>query len=113
MAELDIRSKKNIRLGLIGARKNAGLTQLELSNKAFMSRSQLAALELGTRNANDNTWKELKKVLKVKSVEELWERYTYSEGWFIGDDGNKIRDPKHIKLTKVDEDIYDDEEDIS
>lgn len=94
MAELDIRDKKGIRLGLIGARKQAGLTQKQLSDKVLISRSQLAAVELGIRNANDDTWKKLKKELMVKSVEEIWEKYDYIDGFFVGDDGSKIRDPK-------------------
>ena len=92
MAEKNIREKQSARLGLIGARKQAGYSQTKLAKEAMMSRSQLAALEIGLRNANDDTWKRLKKILKVKSVEELWEKYTYVDGWFIGDDGNKIKD---------------------
>jgi len=108
MAELDIRDKEGIRLGLIGARKNARLTQSELAKRVYISRSHLASLELGTRNASDDVWKRLKKELRVKSVEELWERFTYKEGYFHGDDGNKIKDPKYFKYTdneEVDDDV--------
>ena len=96
MAELNIRDKHDCRLGLIGARKQAGYSQNKLAKEAMMSRSQLAAMELGTRGANDATWKLLKKILKVKSVEELWEKYTYKDGWFIGDDGSKIKDDTYF-----------------
>lgn len=92
MAEKNIRDKQCARLGLIGARKQAGYSQSELAKEAMMSRGQLAALEVGMRNASDDTWKRLKKILRVKSVEELWEKYTFVDGWFIGDDGNKIKD---------------------
>lgn len=91
MNELNIRNK-SCRLGLIGARKNMGYSQARLAKLANMSRSQLAAMEIGLRNANDDTWKILKKLLRVKSVEEIWEIYTYKDGWFIGDDGSKIKD---------------------
>lgn len=103
MAELDIRLKPNIRIGLVGARKQAGMTQQQLAEKAFMSRSQLAALELGIRNACEDTWKTLKKELKVKSVEELWEKFNYDKekGLFIGDDGTKIKDPSFVEVTVV------------
>lgn len=94
MAEMDIRDKPGIRLGLVGARKLAGMTQQQLADKAYMSRSQLAAIELGVRGASPKTWKILKVLLKVKSVEELWEQYTYKDGWFIGDEGNKIKDSR-------------------
>lgn len=104
--EYDIRDKANIRLGLIAARKNASMTQQQLADKAFMSRSQLAAVELGTRNPCDDTWKRIKVVLKVKSVEELWEKYTYKEGMFIGDDGGKIKDPRYEKQQYVNNDEH-------
>lgn len=97
MAEIDIRLKKCCRLGLIGARKQAGYSQSKLAKEASMSRSQLAAMELGTRGANDDTWKILKKILRVKSVEEIWEKYKYKDGWFIGDDGTKIKDDSYNK----------------
>ena len=103
MAELDIRVKPNIRLGLIGARKQAGFTQEQLAKKAFMSRSQLAALEIGTRNANEETWKQLKVALRVRSVEELWEKFNYNKdnGYFVGDDGTKIKDPSFVGLLVI------------
>lgn len=103
MAELDIRVKPNIRLGLVGARKQAGFTQEQLAEKAFMSRSQLAALEIGIRNANEETWKQLKVALKVKSVEELWEKFNYDKntGYFVGDDGTKIKDPSYLGVTVI------------
>jgi len=115
MAELDIRVKPNLRIGLVGARKQAGMTQQQLAEKVFMSRSQLAALEIGIRNACEDTWKSLKKELKVKSVEELWERFTYDKetGYFIGDDGSKIKDPTFEKLTIVGMGDSEDEEDCA
>lgn len=102
MAEKNIREKQCARLGLIGARKQAGYSQNSLAKEAMMSRSQLAALEIGLRNANDDTWKRLKKILKVKSVEELWEKYTYKDGWFIGDDGSKIKDDTYFDKEVID-----------
>lgn len=54
MAEIDIREKKGIKLGLIGARKRARLTQSELAKRVSISRSHLANLELGLRNISDD-----------------------------------------------------------
>ena len=56
LAELDIREKKGIRSGFIGARKKARLTQGELAKRVSISRSHLANLELGLRNASDDVW---------------------------------------------------------
>ena len=56
LAELDIREKKGIRSDLIGARKRARLTQSELAKRVSISRSHLANLELGLRNASDDVW---------------------------------------------------------
>lgn len=96
MAEYDIRNKPGVRLGLVAARKQLGLTQQELANRALMSRSQLAAIELGTRDANTETWKRLKMVLKMGKVEELWERYNYVDGQFVGEYGTKIKDSAQL-----------------
>ncbi len=110
MAEIDIRSAPNIRLGLIGARKARNLTQQELADICQMSRSHLGAMEMGSRNASDDTWKLLKKHLKVRYVEELWERYTYDEntGVFMGDDGNRIRDPRYPKYGQGGKEVVHD-----
>lgn len=97
MAEYDIRNKPGVRLGLVAARKQLGLTQQELADMVYMSRSQYAAIELGIRGASTKTWKLLKEALKVRNVEELWERYTYNDGWFIGDEGRKIKDAYYKK----------------
>ena len=91
MPEYDIRCKPGVRLGLLGARKLARLTQQELANRVFISRSQYVAIELGTRDTSTETWKRLKEVLRVGKVEELWERYEYKDGWFIGEYGTKIK----------------------
>lgn len=96
MYEKDIRDKGGCRIGLIGARKYRKLTQQELADKAHVSRSLIAKLETGDSNASDDIWKMLKKILDVKSVEEIWEKYVYRAGYFIGDDGTEIRDDSYF-----------------
>ena len=100
MNEINIRDKEGCRLGLIGARKNMGLTQQKLAERANISRSLLAQLELGLCNASDDIWKALKRETFVRSVEEIWEKYTYVDGYFIGDDGSRIRDKAYFRDKK-------------
>ena len=92
MNERDIRNKPNCRIGLIGARKNKGLTQKQLADKIHVSRSLINLLELGECGASQEIWLMLKKELMSRSVEELWRRYNYKDGYFIDDEGNKIKD---------------------
>ena len=101
MAELDIRVKPDVRIGLIGARKNMGLNQQQLADLVYMSRSHLAALELGTNNGGEDTWKELCKILKIKNPNDIWQKYNYNKdtGKFKGDCGGEIDDPLFKKIV--------------
>jgi predicted transcriptional regulator len=93
---VDIRKYPGVRLGLLGARKNLGLTQDQVADKAFIARSIIAELELGKRDTSSGTWIRLKEALLVGSVEELWEQYNYNKQkrQFEGSEGTVLREKR-------------------
>ena len=90
MTDLDLSKYNNSRFGLIAARRSRNMTQQELADSIGYSRSMIAGLETDGRGASEDVWKRLKKVLQVRYVEEIWEKYTYVNGRFVGDDGSII-----------------------
>lgn len=88
----DYKAKSNIRLGLIAARVRAGYTQETLADEIFRDRGYIANLEMGYCNGGEDTWKDIKRVLMVDNVEDLWTKYNWDEDKqdFIGDDGRKL-----------------------
>lgn len=98
---IDIRKYPGARLGLIGARKNLGLTQQELADKVPLARSVITELERGKRDTSSSTWLKLKEILMVGSVEEIWETFNYIKGSFVGSEGRVIEDKQNPKRKKI------------
>lgn len=86
----DLREREGVRLGLIGARHNLSLSTTELSKITGINQGHISKIELGDVNLSEDGWKILKKALHVRYVEEIWERYTYKQGVWYGDDGSVI-----------------------
>lgn len=63
--------KSFIRENLINARKNKGLTQVEISEKLEISTRQYQSLEAGTSDGRIKTWYKLKEILGVQTIDFL------------------------------------------
>ena len=63
-----------MRNNLINARKHKGFTQIELADKIGVTERHYQNLEAGTSEGSVKVWRQLKKLLRAKSIDFLLEQ---------------------------------------